>query len=45
MTAASPFSRDVKPKHGSPDIARDVAMQKIEARMKGAAMASKELGV
>ena len=41
----SPFSRDVKPKHGSPDIARDVAMQKIEARMKGAAMASKELGI
>jgi methionine synthase II (cobalamin-independent) len=41
----SPFSRDVKPKHGSPDVARDVAMQKIEARMKGAAMASKELGV
>ena len=25
----SPFSRDVKPKHGSPDFARDVAMQKI----------------
>ncbi|MDQ3409397.1 MAG: hypothetical protein M3469_05385, partial [Actinomycetota bacterium] len=23
----SPFSRDVKPKHGSPDFARDVAMQ------------------
>ena len=27
----SPFSRDVKPKHGSPDFARDVAMQKISA--------------
>ncbi|MEA2315838.1 MAG: hypothetical protein QOD44_27, partial [Solirubrobacteraceae bacterium] len=25
----SPFSRDVKPKHGSPDFARDIAMQKI----------------
>ena len=31
----SPFSRDVKPKHGSPDFARDVAMQKIEARLEG----------
>ena len=41
----SPFSRDVKPKHGSPDFARDVAMQKIEARLKGAQMASEELGV
>ena len=41
----SPFSRDVKPKHGSPDFARDVAMQKIEARLKGVEMASKELGV
>jgi len=41
----SPFSRDVKPKHGSPDFARDVAMRKIEARLEGAAMASQELGV
>src|SRR6478735_1921857 len=41
----SPFSRDVKPKHGSPDFARDVAMQKIEARLKGVEMASAELGV
>ena len=41
----SPFSRDVKPKHGSPDFARDVAMQKISARLKGAEMASRELGV
>jgi len=41
----SPFSRDVKPKHGSPDFARDVAMQKISARVKGAQMASEELGV
>jgi methionine synthase II (cobalamin-independent) len=41
----SPFSRDVKPKHGSPDFARDVAMQKIEARLKGVEMASKQLGV
>jgi methionine synthase II (cobalamin-independent) len=41
----SPFSRDVKPKHGSPDYARDVAMQKISARLQGAAMASEDLGV
>ena len=32
----SPFSRDVKPKHGSPDFARDIAMQKIAARLEGA---------
>jgi methionine synthase II (cobalamin-independent) len=41
----SPFSRDVKPKHGSPDFARDVAMQKIAARIEGARLASQELGV
>lgn len=41
----SPFSRDLKPKHGSPDFARDVAMEKISNRVKGAAMASEELGV
>ena len=41
----SPFSIDVKPKHGSPDFARDVAFQKIESRVKGTAMASEELGV
>jgi methionine synthase II (cobalamin-independent) len=41
----SPFSRDEKPKHGSPDFARDVAMQKISARIEGARMASEELGV
>ncbi len=41
----SPFSRDVKPKHGSPDFARDVAMQKISARLEGVRMASEELGV
>ena len=35
----SPFSRDVKPKHGSPDFARDIAMQKIAARLEGAALA------
>jgi methionine synthase II (cobalamin-independent) len=41
----SPFSRDVKPAHGSPDFARDVAMQKISARLEGARLASEELGV
>ena len=41
----SPFSRDEKPKHGSPDFARDVAMQKISARVEGARRASEELGV
>ncbi len=41
----SPFSRDVKPKHGSPDFARDIAMQKIAARVEGARMASEQLGV
>ncbi|CAN5574278.1 cobalamin-independent methionine synthase II family protein [soil metagenome] len=41
----SPFSRDEKPKHGSPDFARDVAMQKISVRLEGARLASEELGV
>ena len=41
----SPFSRDLKPKHGSPDFARDVAMQKISARLEGARLASRQLGV
>jgi methionine synthase II (cobalamin-independent) len=36
----SPFSRDLKPKHGSPDFARDVAIQKIRARLDGARLAS-----
>lgn len=41
----SPFSRDVKPLHGSPDFARDVAMEKISNRVAGARMASEELNV
>ena len=41
----SPFSIDVKPKHGSPDLARDLAFQKIANRMKGAALASTKLGI
>ena len=41
----SPFSRDVKPAHGSPDYARDIAMQKITARLQGARLASEQLGI
>ncbi len=41
----SPFSIDVKPKHGSPDAARDIAFQKIAARMEGVKMASEKLGL
>ncbi len=41
----SPFSIDVKPKHGSPDAARDIAFQKIAARVEGTAMASEKLGL
>ena len=39
----SPFSRDVKPKHGSPDFARDIAMRKIAARLEGARLAREAL--
>ena len=41
----SPFSIDVKPKHGSPDLARDIAFQKIAARVRGTKMAAEKLGV
>jgi len=41
----APFSLDEKPKHGSPDAARDIAFQKITNRVKGAQMASEELGI
>lgn len=41
----SPFSIDVKPKHGSPDFAREVAFKKIANRVKGAQMASEKLGI
>ncbi|MDQ2724529.1 MAG: hypothetical protein M3Y36_03430 [Actinomycetota bacterium] len=41
----SPFSVDVKPKHGSPDHARDVAFEKITNRVQGVAMASEALGL
>jgi hypothetical protein len=39
------YVTDEKPKHGSPDFARDIAMQKIANRVQGAKMASEELGV
>ena len=39
----SPFSIDIKPKHGSPDFARDIAFQKITNRMKGVEMAREQL--
>jgi methionine synthase II (cobalamin-independent) len=41
----SPFSIDVKPKHGSPDAARDIAFQKIKSRVDGTRMASERLGL
>jgi methionine synthase II (cobalamin-independent) len=41
----SPFSIDVKPKHGSPDVARDIAFKKIKNRIAGAKRASQKLGV
>lgn len=41
----SPFSIDVKPKHGSPDWARDIAFRKIESRVKGVRMAGEALGI
>jgi methionine synthase II (cobalamin-independent) len=41
----SPFSIDIKPKHGSPDIARDIAFQKIGSRVEGTKLASEKLGL
>ncbi|PZS13541.1 MAG: hypothetical protein DLM57_16430 [Pseudonocardiales bacterium] len=41
----SPFSVDDKPKHGSPDFARDVAFQKITARVQGTEIANERLGL
>ena len=41
----SPFSIDEKPNHGSPDSARDVAFQKITARVQGTKMAAEKLGI
>ena len=41
----SPFSIDAKPKHGSPDAARDIAFRKIAARVQGTETASERLGL
>lgn len=41
----SPFSVDKKPKHGTPDFARDIAFQKIAARVEGSRIASEALGI
>ncbi|GLK73621.1 5-methyltetrahydropteroyltriglutamate--homocysteine methyltransferase [Ancylobacter dichloromethanicus] len=41
----SPFSLDRKPKHGSADFARDIAFEKIAARVKGTQLAAKELKI
>jgi len=41
----SPFSIDDKPKHGSPDFARDIAFQKITARVQGTELAAERLGL
>ena len=41
----SPFSIDEKPNHGSPDYARDVAVQKITNRVLGTKMAAEKLGL
>lgn len=40
----SPYLIDEKPRHGSPDFARDVAFAKIAARVRGTRLASDELG-
>jgi hypothetical protein len=34
-----------RPLHGSPNVARDLAFEKITAREQGAAMAAERLGV
>jgi methionine synthase II (cobalamin-independent) len=41
----SPFSIDQKPKHGSPDFARDIAFRKIAARVEGTRRAAEALGL
>lgn len=41
----SPFSIDMKPNHGNPDYARDVAFQKIANRVTGTKMAAEKLRV
>ncbi len=40
-----PFSIDKKPHYSSPDFARDIAFQKIKARVEGTRMAAERLGI
>ena len=40
----SPFSIHVKPKYGSPDFARNIAIKKIAVRVKGAKVLSEKFG-
>ncbi|CAG7598006.1 hypothetical protein ACFPZL_11205 [Leucobacter soli] len=40
----SPYLVDEKPRHGSPDFARDVAFAKVAARVRGTALAAEALG-
>jgi len=44
LASRAPLAGDIKPKHGSPDFARDVAMQKIQAAWRAERLASEELG-
>lgn len=41
----SPFSIDRKSKHGSPDLAREVAMRKIKARVEETRISSEKLAI
>jgi methionine synthase II (cobalamin-independent) len=40
-----PFAIDDKPAYGSPDFARDIAFQKIAARIEGTTRAAETLGI
>jgi methionine synthase II (cobalamin-independent) len=41
----SPFSIDEKPSHGSPDVARETAWQKITNRVEGTKLAAEKIGI
>lgn len=40
-----PFAIDKKPSYGSPDFARDIAFEKIKARVEGTKLAAEKLGI
>jgi methionine synthase II (cobalamin-independent) len=40
-----PFAIDKKPAYGSPDFARDIAFEKIKARVEGTKLAAEKLGI